>query len=55
MQTWVVTAREASGREIPIGLVAATDAKTAFYRGTIKAKRLLGSDVKRQVIVRPAP
>jgi hypothetical protein len=53
MQTWIVTARDGSGRETPIGLVAATDAKTALYRGTIKAARLFGTDARRQVIVRP--
>ena len=54
MQTWIVTARDGSGRETPVGLVVATDARTAFYRGTIKATRLLGTDSRRQVIVSPA-
>jgi hypothetical protein len=54
VQTWVVTARDASGREIPVGLVVATDARTAFYRGTIKAARLLGADARCQVVVRPS-
>jgi len=52
MQTWIVTARDGSGREFPVGLVVATDEKTAFYRGTIKATQLLGTDTRRQVIVR---
>jgi len=53
--TWIVTARDAAGEEIPVGLVVATNAKTAFYRGVIKATELLGNNVEsREVIVRPS-
>jgi hypothetical protein len=55
VQTWLVIARDASGREIPVGLVSATDARMAVYRGTIKATQLLGSGGEHKVIVRPAP
>ena len=54
MKTWVVSARSASGEEMPVGLVEASGEEAALFRARTKVAQLfLGSHV-RDVIVRPA-
>jgi hypothetical protein len=54
MKTWVVTARSATGEEMPIGLVEANGEAAALFRARTKVAQLFTGSRAREVIVRPA-